>query len=97
MSGAARLFYGWRIVGVAFLFMMLIVGFALYGLPLFYNLWVAEFGWKRADLQLGNTLSKLVVGPIFGFAAGWIIDRRGPRGVMAAGAVFAAAALVASA
>jgi hypothetical protein len=23
----------------------------------------------------GNAISKLVVGPLFGFAAGWIVDR----------------------
>ncbi len=94
MAAALKPFHGWRMLAVAFVFMMLIVGFALYGLPLFYNLWVAEFGWKRAEIQLGNTLSKLIVGPILGFLAGWLIDKRGPRGVMAAGALFAAVALV---
>lgn len=94
MQPASKVFYGWWMVAVAFLFMMLIVGFALYGLPLFYNLWVAEFGWKRADIQFGNTLSKLLVGPILGFLVGWAVDRYGPRGVMTAGAVLAALALL---
>ena len=94
MSASRPVFYGWWMVAVAFLFMMLIVGFALYGLPLFYNLWVTEFGWKRADIQFGNTLAKLLVGPILGFVAGWLVDRHGPRGVMTAGAVFAALALL---
>jgi len=88
------LFYGWWMVAIAFIFMMLIVGFALYGLPLFYNLWVAEFGWKRADIQFGNTLSKIIAGPLLGFFVGWLVDRRGPRGVMIAGAIFAAIALL---
>jgi sugar phosphate permease len=89
----AQLFYGWWIVSAAFIFMMMIVGFALYGLPLFYNWWVEDFGWKRADIQLGNTLSKIVVGPVFGFLAGWAIERFGIRRVMISGAIFAAAAM----
>ena len=89
-----KTFYGWWIAGAAFIFMMMVVGFALYGLPLFYNWWVEDFGWKRADIQLGNTASKIIVGPLFGFVAGWAIERFGPRRVMAAGAFFAATALV---
>lgn len=88
-----RGFHGWRIAAVTFVFMMLIVGFALYGLPRYYPEWVKAYGWRRDQIVFGNTLAKLIVGPLFGFLAGWIIDRRGPRGVMAAGAVFAAAAL----
>jgi hypothetical protein len=34
-----QLFYGWKIVAT-FIFMMMIVGFSLYDLPLFYNWWV---------------------------------------------------------
>ena len=73
--------------------MMLIVGFAIYGMPLFYNLWVGEFGWKRADIQLGNTMGKLIAGPLLGFFVGWVIDRKGPRGAMAAGVLFAVSGL----
>ncbi|MCX7005910.1 MAG: MFS transporter [Kiritimatiellaeota bacterium] len=87
------LFYGWWMVASAFVFMMLIVGFALYGLPLFYPFWVEEMHWQPAQIQLGNTLSKILVAPL-GFFVGWIVDRRGPRGVMALGAVFAALALL---
>ncbi len=73
--------------------MMLIVGFSIYGMPLFYNLWVSEFGWKRADIQLGNTMGKLIAGPLLGFFVGWVIDRKGSRGAMAAGVLFAASGL----
>jgi sugar phosphate permease len=48
---------------------------------LFYNWWVEDFGWKRGDIQLGNTLSKIIVGPLFGFLAGWAIERFGVRRV----------------
>jgi len=70
-----------------------IVGLALYGLPLFYNFMVTDFGWTRAQVTSGNALSKLVVGPVFGFLAGWIVDRFGPRRMMLAGILMAGAAL----
>src|SRR5439155_4838337 len=39
-------------------------------------------------------LSKLVVGPLFGFFAGWMVDRFGPRRLMLAGILMAGAALI---
>ena len=93
-ASGGKIFYGWWIVGSAFVFMMMIVGFALYGLPLFYNWWVEAFGWNRTQIQMGNTTSKIVIGPVFGFLAGWAIERFGPRRVMLAGALSAAIALV---
>ncbi len=74
--------------------MMMIVGFVLYGLPQFFPNYIEEFGWRRDQIQLGNTMSKIIVGPLFGFAAGWAIEKFGPRGVMFSGALFAAIALI---
>jgi len=71
-----------------------IVGLALYGLPFFYDFMVEEFGWTRAQVTSGNALSKLLVGPLFGFIAGWIVDRFGPRRLMMAGILMAGTALV---
>lgn len=87
-------FYGWLIVATAFLFMMLIVGFATYGLPLFYPLWVKEFGWRRDQIIFGNTLSKIIVGPVLGFVAGWAMEKYGPKRVMLLGALGAAGAML---
>ena len=71
-----------------------IVGLALYGLPFYYDFMVREFGWSFAQVNSGNAYSKLVVGPLFGFGAGWIVDRFGPRRLMMWGIVMAGAALV---
>src|SRR5260370_6623873 len=78
----------------SFVALFSIVGLALYGLPFFYDFMVRDFGWSRAQVTSGNALSKLVVGPIFGFAAGVIVDKFGPRRLMIVGILMAGIALV---
>src|SRR5437762_11049216 len=82
-----------RVAATSFLALFAIVGIALYGLPFFYDFMVRDFGWSRAQVTSGNALSKLVVGPLFGFGAGWVIDRFGPRRLMIIGIVMAGVAL----
>jgi sugar phosphate permease len=82
------------VVLTSFLALFAIVGIALYGLPFFYDFMVRDFGWSRAQVTSGNALSKLVVGPAFGFLAGWLVDRFGPRRLMIAGIVMAGVALI---
>lgn len=82
------------IVIAAFLSLLAIVGFALYGLPLFYDFYIKEFGWSRTVVTSGNAFGKLLVAPLFGFIAGWIIDRYGPKKMMMAGALLTGLALV---
>jgi MFS family permease len=83
-----------HVAATAFLALFSIVGLALYGLPFFYDFMVRDFGWTRAEVTSGNALSKLVVGPVFGFIAGWIVDRFGPRRLMLTGIVMGGLALV---
>jgi sugar phosphate permease len=78
----------------AFLALFSIVGFALYGLPFFYDFMVRDFGWSRAQVTSGNAYSKLLIGPVFGFIAGWIVDRFGPRRLMLIGILMAGLALI---
>ena len=82
------------VVAAAFFSRLAIVGFALYGLPFFYDFFIKEFGWSRTVVTSGNALGKLLVAPLFGFIAGWIIDRYGPRRMMMAGALMAGSALI---
>jgi sugar phosphate permease len=82
------------VVATAFAALFSVVGLALYGLPLYYDFMVREFGWSRTMVTSGNAISKLVVGPLFGFGAGWIVDRFGPRRLMMAGILMAGGALV---
>jgi sugar phosphate permease len=73
----------------AFVSLFAIVGLALYGLPFFYDFMVREFGWTRAQVTSGNAYSKLIVGPLFGFFAGWFVDRFGSRRLMIVGILLA--------
>ena len=82
-----------QVAATAFLSLFAIVGLALYGLPFYYDFMVKEFGWTRTQVTSGNAISKLLVGPLFGFFAGWIVDRFGPRRLMLAGILMAGGAL----
>ena len=84
----------YQAAATAFVVLFCIVGVALWGLPFYYDFMVQQFGWTRAQVTSGNALSKLVVGPIFGFLAGWVVDRFGPRRMMMIGILMAGVALV---
>ena len=82
------------IVAASFLSLFAIVGLALYGLPFFYDFWESSYGWSRTTITSGNALGKLLVAPLFGFIAGWLIDRYGPRNLMIFGALIAGMAVI---
>ena len=82
------------IVATAFLSLFALVGLAYYGLPFFYDFMVKEYGWSRTFVTSGNALGKLLVGPLFGFIAGWMIDKYGPRRLMLAGVLMMGTALI---
>jgi len=83
-----------QVAATGFLSLFSLVGIMFYGLPFFYDFWVTDFGWTRATVTSGNALAKIIIGPIFGFLAGWIIDRFGPRRLMLAGIVMGGIALI---
>ena len=55
---------------------------------------MTEFGWSRQQVTSGNAYSKLIVGPLFGYLAGWLIDRYGPRRLLLVGILMAGGALI---
>src|SRR5687767_8147868 len=81
-------------VVTSFLALFAIVGVALYGLPRFYPFFVQELGWSRQQVTSGNAYSKIAVAIAFGFIAGRMVDRFGPRRLMLGGIVMAGLALV---
>jgi MFS family permease len=95
MSSSARLTPGHVHVALtSFLALFAIVGIALYGLPFFYDFMVRDLGWTRREVTSGNAYSKLIIGPLFGFLAGWIVDRFGPKRLMIVGILMAGGALI---
>src|SRR5580765_5634682 len=86
--------HAYQAAGTAFVVLFWIVGVSLWGLPFFYDFMVQQFGWTRAQVTSGNALSKLLIGPVFGFFAGWLVDRFGPRREMMVGILMAATALI---
>jgi MFS family permease len=78
----------------AFMALFAMVGFAYYALPFFFDFMVNDFGYTRAEVTSGNAVGKIVVAPLFGFLAGWMIDRYGPRRLMMLGAVFMGIAFI---
>ena len=93
-AAEARLSSQTYILITAFLALFAIVGFAYYGLPFYFDFMTKEYGWSRTIVTSGNAIAKLLVGPLFGFLAGWLIDRYGPRSLMMTGALFAGVALI---
>jgi sugar phosphate permease len=83
-----------QVAATGFLSLFSLVGIMFYGLPFFYDFWVTDFEWSRATVTSGNALAKIIVGPLFGFLAGWIIDRFGPRRLMLSGIVMGGIALI---
>jgi sugar phosphate permease len=77
-----------------FLSLFAIVGFALYGLPFFYDFMLKDLGWTRWQVTMGNAVSKVVVALVFGVVAGLMVDRFGPRRLMLVGILMAGGALI---
>src|SRR5215472_2177526 len=94
MAGRAITRHSYQAAATSFVVLFWIVGVSVWGLPFFYDFMVQQFGWTRAQVTFGNALSKLIVGTIFGFLAGWVIDHFGPRRVMMIGILMAAIAFV---
>jgi MFS family permease len=82
------------IIVTAFLALFAVVGFGIYGLPFFFDFIMEERGWSRTQITSGNAVGKLIVAPLFGFFAGWLIDKYGPRSLMMTGAVMLAIAFI---
>src|SRR5882762_10032892 len=83
-----------QVAATGFLTLFSLIGIMFYGLPFFFDFWVKDFGWSRATVTSGMAFAKVIVGPLFGFFAGWVIDRFGPRRLMLSGIIMGGIALI---
>jgi MFS family permease len=64
---AVRGFYGWRIVGTAFITLGIALGIPYYTLPFFYDYFQKAFHWELSQITLGFPVAALLtvwVGPL---------------------------------
>jgi MFS family permease len=83
-----------RLIATAFFSLFAIVGLVLYGLPMYYDFFKTELNLSYKEVTYGNAFSKVAVAILFGFIAGRLVDRIGPRRPMIFGIVCVAIALV---
>ena len=95
IGGLARrlpFYYGWVVVGVAFVTMAIAVN-ARTAFSLFFPAILDEFGWERA-VTAGAFSFGFFVSACLGPVNGWLMDRRGPVWVLEIGVLAIAAGLL---
>ena len=85
-------FYGWVIVAVSFVIILLTYG-VQFSFGVFLDPLQKELGWTRAAISLVPGLF-IFTQCIFGLIAGWFTDRYGPRVIVSIGGFFVGLGLV---
>jgi MFS family permease len=81
-----RPFYGYYLVAISFVFMLLSYGSGSFVFSLFVNPLQSTFGWGRGQVMVGFTIFFIVQGLVSPFV-GRLVDRFGPRPVIPFGAL----------
>ncbi|MGQ4809421.1 L-lactate transporter [Candidatus Entotheonellaceae bacterium PAL068K] len=90
-----RLYYGWIVVAIGSITMMLIMG-TFFSSGVLFAAITKEYGWSRATASLPFSLA-LVCYATTAWVAGWLFDRYGPRRLFPLGALCMGLGLIASA
>jgi len=88
-----RIYYGWYIVVACNCVAFITWGVGIFNQGVFLGFFADRHGWSIATMSIGSTLFHLWAG-IVGILVGRVIDRRGPRGILIAGAVTLSAGTV---
>lgn len=92
MTERPPIFYGWIVTGCACLVLLLAYG-AQYSFGVFFVAMLDEMGWSRASLAGAFSLYSLIyIG--LSFYSGRLVDRLGPRRVIALGGCFLGGGMV---
>ena len=89
---AQKLFYGWVVLGAAFLIITMAIG-TLFALGVFLKPIEEGMGWSRGAISSAALLNWLIVG-LGSFVSGFVSDRVGARTVVLAGGLLLGLGLV---
>jgi len=81
-----EIYYGWKIIGVAFFVDFIAVGFFFYSYGVFFKALAIEFGGSRLDVSIGITLVN-IVGALIAPSLGRALDKYPIKNVMLFGCV----------
>ncbi len=87
------IFFGWWIVLSVCIIQALIQGLLNQGFTVYFLLLQAEFGWSRALIASGFSLSHIESGFLTPLV-GWLTDRSGPRSVVVIGIILLGAGFI---
>ena len=93
-TGQNKLFFGYYLVGAAFLAQFVAIGIYSYVLGSFMMPMIQELGWTRAEFSLTRTIGQLVMAFV-GVFVGVRVDRFGGRPIMLWGATVLCMTLIA--
>jgi MFS transporter, OFA family, oxalate/formate antiporter len=93
-AAPASIYYGYWLVGLAFLAQFVAAGMQNYVIGAFLTPMTAELGWTRTEYTLPRTLAQIVMA-CAGLFIGTQVDRHGGRHLMLAGTAVLGLALVA--
>ena len=83
-----RFFYGWVVVGAGALVMVVGTVPLFQGMTAWFVVLEKQFGWSRTQLSIAFSLTR-VEGSIMGPVAGYLVDKLGPRTMVALGLIIA--------
>ncbi|MEZ5597929.1 MAG: MFS transporter [Pseudomonadales bacterium] len=89
----SRLYYGYVLIGAAFIAQFVSTGILSYVAGSFMAPMSEDLGWTRADFTLARSVAQLITG-LAGFFIGVQVDRLGGRRLMLAGTCILSVALV---
>jgi MFS transporter, OFA family, oxalate/formate antiporter len=94
VTSSPRIYYGYWLVGAAFIAQFVSVGAQNYIIGPFFEPMTTDLGWTRSEYTLARTLGMFVMA-FTGFFVGAYVDRHGGRRLMMIGIVILSAAMFA--
>ena len=88
-----RVFYGWWLVGVGVIAVVMTGGFFFHGFQFYFEPMRKQFGWSRTVLSGAATLARAESG-FLGPAGGWLVQKHGAKFVMTTGFILFAIGMV---